>query len=120
MTSQSVKSTEDFFINKNPYYHSLEFWEKQVDGQVHMNYKNIEWVKNQIGNMEETEDTISKWIWNATSIGNIAFLACNAPTIELKTKCTNIFNMILPIFQSNNYTEVDDYKKQIGCIGVEY
>mgnify|MGYP003684121729 CR=1 FL=1 len=91
---------------------SLEFWEKQVDGSVFNNVNDEEWMNDQIGNIEVSEESIKKWIWNPTSVGNIAYIAVHCPFQEHKNKCIAIFNMVKKL-SIQNKTKPKQYENKI-------
>ena len=100
-------TTKELFNDKNTYYQSLEFWAKEVDGSVYNNVNNDEWLDEQLTNCLD-EDIIKTWLWNATSIGNIAYIALNAKNEKYKNICINCFNKVKKLLQQTTEQEFND------------
>jgi len=94
-----MPTTKELFTCDNPIFQTLEFWEKLKDGVVYENINNSEWIEKQVNSMNTTEDYVKSFIWNPTSIGNIAYLALNAPNDTQKNKCIDIFNVVKNLLQ---------------------
>lgn len=91
--------TKELFTSGNPDFQTLEFWATQKDGVVYENINNSEWIEQQLSSMNTTEDYVKSFMWNPTSIGNLAYLALYSPSDNQKNKCIEIFNIAKKMLQ---------------------
>jgi hypothetical protein len=95
-----MSTTKELFTSCNPNFQTIEFWATQKDGVVYENINNYEWIEQQLSSMNTTEDYVKSFIWNPTSIGNIAYLALYSPTDTQRNKCSDIFNVAKNLLQN--------------------
>ena len=88
-------TTSEYFNSIVPRYRSKAFWATQVDGPVSENtFCNPAWVRHHIHDIDLDNASIQRFMWNPTSIGNIAFIALNASDPEDRKKANEIFDRI--------------------------
>lgn len=94
---------KELFTHKNNVFQSLDFWSNQKDGVVYNNIHNVEWIEEQLSSLEITMEYVRNNIkmWNPTSIGNLAYLALNAPLDSQKEKCKKIFDNVINYFNDD-------------------
>ena len=86
-----MTTVKELFNDGIPHHKSLEFWEQQKDGVVYSHIEEEEWIDDQLSALTENPEDIRSWLWNPTSMGNLAFLALKAPRVDQRTKCMKVF-----------------------------
>jgi hypothetical protein len=92
---------------------SATFWANNVDCTVSSKCaaQDAEWCADQLSSTDATRDGLAPFMWNATSIGNIAYMALNAPTADLQTTSQALFDAITTLFFIMSQDELDAAQK---------